>query len=97
MRMSTDESRDVELACETIAAAADAGVTVFETAHAYGRRAARLNRLRGAAARDDRGDPEPHPPAEPKRDEREHAQERDRVRGSANGIQRRLLLHPPTV
>lgn len=36
MRMSTDESRDEELALATIAAAADAGVTVFDTAHAYG-------------------------------------------------------------
>jgi aryl-alcohol dehydrogenase-like predicted oxidoreductase/predicted kinase len=37
MRMSTDESRDERLALETIAAAAEAGVTVFDTAHAYGR------------------------------------------------------------
>jgi aryl-alcohol dehydrogenase-like predicted oxidoreductase/predicted kinase len=37
MRMSTDERRDEQLAVETIAAAADAGVTVFDTAHAYGR------------------------------------------------------------
>ena len=36
MRMSTDESRDEQLALETIAAAAEAGVTVFDTAHAYG-------------------------------------------------------------
>jgi aryl-alcohol dehydrogenase-like predicted oxidoreductase len=36
MRLSTDESRDEEVALETIAAAADAGVTVFDTAHAYG-------------------------------------------------------------
>jgi aryl-alcohol dehydrogenase-like predicted oxidoreductase/predicted kinase len=36
MRMSTDESRDDELALETIAAAAGAGVTVFDTARAYG-------------------------------------------------------------
>lgn len=36
MRMSTDESRDEQLALETIAAAAAAGVTVFDTAHAYG-------------------------------------------------------------
>lgn len=34
--MSTDESRDEQLALETIAAAAAAGVTVFDTAHAYG-------------------------------------------------------------
>jgi aryl-alcohol dehydrogenase-like predicted oxidoreductase len=37
MRMSTDEGRDEELALETIAAAAEAGITVFDTARAYGR------------------------------------------------------------
>jgi aryl-alcohol dehydrogenase-like predicted oxidoreductase/adenylate kinase family enzyme len=37
MRMSTDESRDEELALETIAAAAEAGITVFDTARSYGR------------------------------------------------------------
>jgi aryl-alcohol dehydrogenase-like predicted oxidoreductase len=42
MRLSTDESRDEELALETIAAAAEAGITVFDTAHAYGRGAAEL-------------------------------------------------------
>ena len=36
MRMSTDESRDEELALATIAAAWEAGVTVFDTARAYG-------------------------------------------------------------
>jgi aryl-alcohol dehydrogenase-like predicted oxidoreductase len=36
MRMSTDERRDEQLAFETIAAAAEVGVTVFDTAHAYG-------------------------------------------------------------
>ena len=36
MRMSTDESRDEELALETISAAAESGITVFDTAHAYG-------------------------------------------------------------
>src|SRR5881628_3827318 len=36
MRLSTDEKRDEELALETIAAAAKAGVTVFDTARAYG-------------------------------------------------------------
>ena len=36
MRMSTDEGRDEQLALETIAAASEAGVTVFDTAHAYG-------------------------------------------------------------
>jgi aryl-alcohol dehydrogenase-like predicted oxidoreductase len=42
MRMSTDESRDEALALETIAAAADAGMTVFDTARAYGRGMAEL-------------------------------------------------------
>ena len=36
MRISTDESRDDERALETIAAAAEAGITVFDTARAYG-------------------------------------------------------------
>jgi aryl-alcohol dehydrogenase-like predicted oxidoreductase/predicted kinase len=36
MRMSTGEDRDEEQALETIAAAADAGITVFDTARAYG-------------------------------------------------------------
>ncbi len=39
MRLSTDEDRDEERALGTIAAAADAGVTVFDTARAYGRHA----------------------------------------------------------
>jgi aryl-alcohol dehydrogenase-like predicted oxidoreductase len=37
MRLSTDETRDEELALETIAAAAEAGITVFDTARSYGR------------------------------------------------------------
>jgi aryl-alcohol dehydrogenase-like predicted oxidoreductase len=37
MRLSTDDERNEELALETIAAAAEAGITVFDTAHAYGR------------------------------------------------------------
>src|SRR5262245_48949327 len=37
MRMSTDERRDEQLAFETIAAAVDAGLTLFDTAHSYGR------------------------------------------------------------
>jgi aryl-alcohol dehydrogenase-like predicted oxidoreductase len=37
MRLSTDENRDEEIALETIAAAVDAGVTVFDTARSYGR------------------------------------------------------------
>jgi aryl-alcohol dehydrogenase-like predicted oxidoreductase/predicted kinase len=36
MRMSTDESRDEEVALDTVAAAAEAGITVFDTARAYG-------------------------------------------------------------
>jgi len=36
MRLSTDEGRDEEAALETIAAALDAGITVFDTARAYG-------------------------------------------------------------
>jgi aryl-alcohol dehydrogenase-like predicted oxidoreductase len=42
MRMSTDESRDEDLALETIAVAAEAGVTVFDTARTYGRDADEL-------------------------------------------------------
>jgi aryl-alcohol dehydrogenase-like predicted oxidoreductase/predicted kinase len=42
MRLSTDADRDEELALATIAAAADVGVTVFDTARAYGRGAAEL-------------------------------------------------------
>ena len=37
MRLSTDESRDEERAGATIAAAVEAGITVFDTARAYGR------------------------------------------------------------
>jgi aryl-alcohol dehydrogenase-like predicted oxidoreductase len=44
MRLSTDESRDEERALETIAAAAEAGVTVFDTARAYGDNEALLAR-----------------------------------------------------
>ncbi|HEX7312070.1 MAG TPA: aldo/keto reductase [Gaiellaceae bacterium] len=36
MRLSTDENRDLDVALEAIAAAADAGITVFDTAHSYG-------------------------------------------------------------
>jgi aryl-alcohol dehydrogenase-like predicted oxidoreductase/predicted kinase len=42
MRLSTDESRDEPLAVETIAAAAKAGLTVFDTARAYGHGEAEL-------------------------------------------------------
>jgi aryl-alcohol dehydrogenase-like predicted oxidoreductase/predicted kinase len=36
MRLSTDESRDEEIALRTIAAAAESGITVFDTARSYG-------------------------------------------------------------
>ena len=36
MRLSTDADRDEENALATIAAAVDAGVTVFDTARSYG-------------------------------------------------------------
>jgi aryl-alcohol dehydrogenase-like predicted oxidoreductase len=51
MRMSTDEAFDEELALETIAAAVDAGITVFDTARAYGGNEALLARAlrRGGA------------------------------------------------
>ena len=49
MRLSTDESRDEETALATIAAAAEAGMTVFDTAHAYG--PVRRARPQRAAAR----------------------------------------------
>jgi aryl-alcohol dehydrogenase-like predicted oxidoreductase/predicted kinase len=42
MRLSTDADRDEEVAIATIAAAAAAGVTVFDTARAYGRGAEEL-------------------------------------------------------
>lgn len=54
MRLSTDESRDEVLAGATIAAAAEAGITVFDTARAYGRGEAELGeneRLLAAALR----------------------------------------------
>jgi aryl-alcohol dehydrogenase-like predicted oxidoreductase/predicted kinase len=37
MRLSTDEERDEELALATMAAAAEAGITIFDTARSYGR------------------------------------------------------------
>jgi len=42
MRLSTDDDRDEERALETIAAAAEAGITVFDTAHSYAPGAADL-------------------------------------------------------
>jgi aryl-alcohol dehydrogenase-like predicted oxidoreductase len=55
MRMSTDEIRDEELALETIAAAAEAGITVFDTARAYGLGAAELGHNEALVARALRG------------------------------------------
>jgi aryl-alcohol dehydrogenase-like predicted oxidoreductase len=43
MRLSADADRDLERARETIAAAAGAGITVFDTARAYGHDATELN------------------------------------------------------
>jgi len=37
MRLSTDDARDEERGAATITAAVDAGITVFDTARAYGR------------------------------------------------------------
>jgi aryl-alcohol dehydrogenase-like predicted oxidoreductase/predicted kinase len=59
MRLSTDESRDEALALETIAAAAEAGITVFDTARAYARDASELGhneRLLASALRRSGGD-----------------------------------------
>jgi aryl-alcohol dehydrogenase-like predicted oxidoreductase len=44
MRLSTDEDRDEKLGLETIEAAVDAGITVFDTARAYGQNEALLAR-----------------------------------------------------
>jgi aryl-alcohol dehydrogenase-like predicted oxidoreductase/predicted kinase len=55
MRLSTDADRDETAGLATIAAAIAAGVTVFDTAHAYGRDAAEAGhneRLLGRALRD---------------------------------------------
>jgi aryl-alcohol dehydrogenase-like predicted oxidoreductase len=54
MRLSTEPERDEELALETIAAAVDAGLTVFDTARSYGdneRMLARALRRSGADGR----------------------------------------------
>jgi aryl-alcohol dehydrogenase-like predicted oxidoreductase len=51
MRLSTDADRDEERAFETIAAAAAAGVTVFDTAPAYGLGADELGHNEGLVAR----------------------------------------------
>jgi aryl-alcohol dehydrogenase-like predicted oxidoreductase len=51
MRLSNEPERDEELALETIAAAVDAGVTVFDTARSYGDNERLLARaLRGCGA-----------------------------------------------
>jgi aryl-alcohol dehydrogenase-like predicted oxidoreductase/predicted kinase len=55
MRLSTDETRDERLALETIAAAVDAGITVFDTARAYGRGAEELGHNERLLARALRG------------------------------------------
>ncbi|HEY2437757.1 MAG TPA: aldo/keto reductase, partial [Solirubrobacteraceae bacterium] len=51
MRLSTDDDRDEELAVETIAAAVKAGVTVFDTAHAYARAGEELGHNEALLAR----------------------------------------------
>jgi aryl-alcohol dehydrogenase-like predicted oxidoreductase/predicted kinase len=55
MRLSTDASRDEQRALDTVAAAAGAGVTVFDTAHAYGRDEAELGHNERLLARALRG------------------------------------------
>ena len=55
MRLSTDAGRDEKSALDTIAAAAAAGVTVFDTARAYGRDEAELGRNERLLARALRG------------------------------------------
>ena len=49
MRLSTADERDEELGLQTIAAAVDAGITVFDTARAYGRDATELGHNETAA------------------------------------------------
>ena len=49
MRLSTDADRDEERALATIAAAAEAGITVFDTARAYGHGERRARPQRAAA------------------------------------------------
>src|SRR4051812_37046786 len=49
MRLSTDEDRDEDRALATVAAALDAGITVFDTARAYGDNEALLARALRAA------------------------------------------------
>jgi aryl-alcohol dehydrogenase-like predicted oxidoreductase len=64
MRLSTDADRDEGAASETIAAAAEAGITIFDTARSYGRgegesattsaAGPRIARLRRGRRREDR-------------------------------------------
>ena len=51
MRLSTDPGRDHTRATATIAAAADAGIVVFDTAHAYGADAGHNERVLSVALR----------------------------------------------
>jgi aryl-alcohol dehydrogenase-like predicted oxidoreductase len=51
MRLSTDAGRDEELALRTIAAAAEAGIAVFDTARSYGHDETELGHNEGLVAR----------------------------------------------
>ena len=55
MRLSTDADRDEERALATIAAAAEAGISVFDTARAYGQDGAELGHNERLLARALRG------------------------------------------
>jgi aryl-alcohol dehydrogenase-like predicted oxidoreductase/predicted kinase len=55
MRLSTDDDRDEERALATIAAAAEAGIRIFDTARAYGRDASELGHNERLLARALRG------------------------------------------
>lgn len=55
MRLSTDDARDERRSLETIAAAAGAGITVFDTARAYGRDESELGHNERLLARALRG------------------------------------------
>ncbi len=55
MRLSTDETRDEERALATIAAAAEAGITVFDTARSYGHGPSELGHNERLLARGLRG------------------------------------------
>jgi aryl-alcohol dehydrogenase-like predicted oxidoreductase/predicted kinase len=55
MRLSTDEDRDEERALSTIAAAVEAGITVFDTARSYGRGEAEVGHNERLLARALRG------------------------------------------